>query len=215
MKNYKELLFATKTSLDVNKGGFDYENHTPEKDGDIVCVYKKIFFIGTDKIEIDEVTERAYNLKIYGEYHREYSVKRDDNKILGVYTFEELKNSEYWDSISERYYLNETEYKRYEANSVYEDDEQIEAELHFQNNNILSLKYNKFDNYITIYTKNTAFSDCADNMVILDREEYDELLENEKIIKLMRDKHNVQILENGYVVDDVYYEYIDEIGSDK
>ena len=215
MKNYKELLFATKTSLDVNEGGFDYEHHTLEKDGDIVCVYKKIFFIGTDKIEIDEVTERAYNLKIYGEYHQEYSVKRDDNKILGVYTFEELKNSEYWDSISERYYLNETEYKRYEANSVYEDDEQIEAELHFQNNNILSLEYNKFDNYITIYTKNTAFSDCVDNMVILDREEYDELLENEKIIKLMRDKHNVQILENGYVVDDVYYEYIDEIGSDK
>ena len=45
--------------------------------------------------------------------------------------------------------------------------------------------------------------------------DYNELIKNEKLINLIINKHNVQILENGYVIDNVYYENLDDLESDK
>ena len=214
MKNYKELLFTIKTSPDCEKGGFDYKHFTPEKDGDVVETFKYIDIVGKDKIQILEVKRIVSNLKIYGEKHIGYS-GHDERKILNEYKFKELTKSEYWEQIKERYNFDERKYKIYEENYIEEDEETIKVKCCFQNKNELNLEFYKFGEEIDIRTNREYFCGNINDLVFMHIKDYNELIKNEKLINLIINKHNVQILENGYVIDNVYYENLDDLESDK
>lgn len=208
MNNYKELLFAIKTSSDCEKGGFDYKHFDPEKDGDVVETFKYIDIINEDKIQILEVKRLVSNLKIYGKKHYGYS-SHDEKKIINVYNFDELTKSEYWNLITERYKFNQEKYKLYEESYIYEDEKSIKAWCYFQNRNKLYINFDKFSDYVEIETNNESFYGNISDLVLIHIKDYNELIKNEKIINLMLTKHKVQILENGYVIDNFYYEDID------
>ena len=214
MKNYKELLFTIKTSLDCEKGGFDYKHFDPEKDGDVVEIFKYIDVISEDKIQILEIKRIVSELKIYGKGHYGYS-SHDEKKIIKVYNFDELTKSKYWNLITERYKFNQEKYKLYEENNIYEDEKSIKAWCYFQNRNKLYINFDKFSDYVEIETNNESFYGNIGDLVLIHIKDYNELIKNEKLINLIINKHNVQILENGYVIDNVYYENLDDLESDK
>lgn len=214
MKNYKELLFTIKTSPDCEKGGFDYKHFDPEKDGDVVEIFKYIDVISEDKIQILEIKRIVSKLKIYGKGHYGYS-SHDEKKIIKVYNFDELTKSKYWNLITERYKFNQEKYKLYEESNIYEDEKSIKAWCYFQNRNKLYINFDKFSDYVEIETNNESFYGNIDDLVLIHIKDYNELIKNEKLINLIINKHNVQILENGYVIDNVYYENLDDLESDK
>lgn len=214
MKNYKELYFAVKTGKDINKGGFDYKNFEPKKDGDIVQIYKFINFLNNEEIQILEVTVKVQDLKIYGEKYFSYS-SYYEKRILKEFNFEELLESEYWESINERYDFYEKEFENYNNNYCYEDEEEMKLECYSTKGNNINISFNKLNNELEIWNYGEEFTGKIGELKLLNKKEYDELLNYKNIVELIKEKRNVQVLENGYVIDNVYYEYIEEYGDDK
>ena len=97
----------------------------------------------------------------------------------------------------------------------YEDEKSIKAWCYFQNRNKLYINFDKFSDYVEIETNNECFCGNIGDLVLIHIKDYNELIKNEKLINLIINKHNVQILENGYVIDNVYYENLDDLESDK
>lgn len=209
MKNYEELYFTIQSNNTYTiKGLITYQAHHPEKDGDLACEYKKINFTNTKKIQIVEGKEIANNVKVTGLNCCSYSAHTEE-KILDTMTFEELMYSEYWDMITKKYTFNEEKYKKYKTNSVNEDEEEIYMDCVPLQGKTMSIKFNKITGEMEINSYDTNYYGDLVDLFLLGRNEYDELQQYKKIIDLIRNNHNVQILKNGYVIDDVFYEQID------
>ena len=206
--SYDKLYFAIKSNTTyITKGAFDYKNYIPKKDNDLSSEYKKIQFID-NKIQIFECKEIAKNVDTSGLGVR-YSSKTN-SELIDELTFEELKDSEYWNLIIDRYKYNQKEYDNYKENEIYEDREEINTYLNF-NGRYLDIRFNKLDGYLSISSndKDIYFEDYIGKLIVQDYDTYLENKTNNKIIELMKN-HNVQLLENGYVIDNKYYEDIDD-----
>ncbi len=217
MNNYDELYFTImSTNKYAHKGSFDYKSYHPKQEGNITCTYKKIKFINDNKIQISNVTETCKNLEIYGEQHCSYSPSSKE-EILDELTYEELVDSEYWGSIKEKYEFNDIQHKRYLESYVEEDKDEIYVNCQTIDNRYISLRFNKFSNQVDISSSCTDYYGDLNELQMLDREEYDELQKCKKIVDLIKNNHKVQILTNGYVVDNVFYEdiqyYEDKVGE--
>ena len=214
MKNYDELYFTIQSDNTYSiKGLITYQHHHPEKDGDITCEYKKINFTNDKQIQIIEGKNIANNLQVSGLNHCSYSVQTE-NKIIDVMTFEELICSEYWELINNKYKFDVKKYENYKKNNVFEDDEEIAMDCVPLVGSTMSIRFNKFNNEIDIYSHSNSFCGNLCDLHLLSEDEFNELQQYKTIVDLMKN-HNVLMLDNGYVVDNVYYENIDDFKETK
>lgn len=214
MKNYDELYFTINSNKTfVIKGLIDHKNHTPKKDGDISCEYKKIKFTNDKKIQVIDGKDIASNVEVYGEHHCSYS-SHSEEKIIKELSFEELINSEYWENINNKYSFNDIAYERYKKSYVEENEHEIYVYCNTIENRYISFRFNKFNNQIDISSNNTDFCGNLFDLKLLEQEEFETMEEKSKAIDLMKN-HKVFVLENGYVIDNVYYENIDDFEESK
>ena len=214
MKNYDELYFTIQSDNTYSiKGLITYQHHHPEKDGDITCEYKKINFTNDKQIQIIEGKQIANNLVIYSPTSCSYSSHAEE-KILTTMTFEELICSEYWESINNKYKFDVKKYENYKNNNVYEDDEEIAMDCVPLVGSTISIRFNKFNNEIDIYSCSNSFCGNLWDLHLLSEDEFNELQQYKTIVELMKN-HKVLMLDNGYVVDNVYYENIDDFKETK
>lgn len=209
MKNYDELYFTIKNNTDYfTKGSFNYKSNKVKNDGDISCSYNKIKFVD-DKIEISYCEEVASNVKVTGYECCSYSYKTSE-KVIGTYTFDELIESEYWEEIVKRYPFKELAFDKYKGNYIEETRDKIEL-VYIWGLNRIYMSLDKINGQIDISTNEETgdFYGKVYDLKILEQEEYEELETKAKTIDLMKN-HKVSILENGYVIDNVYYENIDD-----
>lgn len=209
MKNYDELYFTIKNNTDYfTKGSFNYKSNKVKNDGDISCSYNKIKFVD-DKIEISYCQEVASNVKVTGYECCSYSSKVSE-KVIGTYTFDELIKSEYWEEIVKRYPFKELAFDKYKGNYIEETRDKIEL-VYMWGLNRIYMSLDKINGQIDISTNEETgdFYGKVYDLKILEQEEFEELETKAKIIDLMKN-HKVSILENGYVIDNVYYENIDD-----
>ena len=209
MNNIDELYFAVKTcDLYVNKGSFNYKKGDVKKDGDVSCSYNKIKFID-DMIQISYCEDVTSDVEVSGSYCVSYSSKTNET-VVGTYSFEELKNSEHWEDITKRYQLKEKAYERYKENYVSETKDGVEV-YYSWGGLYLDIQLNKItgDIHICGSVNDIDFYGIIYDLRIIDNKEYEALQRKAKILDLM-ENHKVQLLENGCVVDNVYYESIDD-----
>ena len=214
MNNFDELYFTVKTNNNyIHKGSFNYKNGEVKKNGDISCSYNEMTFVDK-KIQISYCEDIAYNVENKGACCVSYSTKTNGT-VLGLYTFEELKNSEYWEHIIKKYKFDEYAFKRYEENYVCETRDYLDVYYNW-NDHTLYMRLDKLTGeiYITGNTNVISYCDKIYDLQILDNKEYEALRRKVRILDLM-ENHNIQLLENGCVVDNVYYEDIDDYEEDK
>lgn len=207
MNNFDELYFTVKTNNNyIYKGSFNYKNGTVKKDGDISCSYHKMTFVD-DNIQISYCEDIAYNVENKGNVS--YSCKTNET-VLALYTFDELVNSEYWNPIIEKYKFDEKAFKRYKENYMSETRDYLEVYYNWAGHT-LDMRLDKLTGEIYITGNTNAISYCDEiyNLQILDDGEYEALRRKAKMVDLM-ENHKIQLLENGCVVDNVYYESIDD-----
>lgn len=212
MNNFDELYFTVKTNNNyIHKGSFDYKSGEVKKNGDVSCSYNKMTFVD-NKIQISYCEDIAYNVGNKGAVS--YSTKTNET-VLALYTFDELVNSEYWDLIIKKYKFDEKAFKRYEENYISEDKETINVNYSWDGI-YLDIQLNKIDGEIVMRSNINGvdyYGSICDLRIIND-EDCEALQRKAKIVDLM-ENHKVQVLENGYVVDNVYYEDIDDYEEEK
>ena len=209
MKNFDELYFAVKTNdAYVNKGSFNYERGNVDKNGDISCTYNMIKFLD-ELIQISYCEDIASDVKKEGICCVSYSIRTNET-VVGTYTFDELVKSEHWEGITKRYEFKEASYKRYKENYVCETRDDVEV-YYLWGGHALDIRLNKINGeiHITSSVNGGDFYGRLYDLRLLEDNEYFELLQKSRILDLMKN-HKVLILENGYVVDNVYYEDIDD-----
>lgn len=214
MNNFDELYFAVKTcDLYVNKGSFNYKNGDVKKDGDISCSYNKIKFID-DMIQISYCEDVTSDVEVNESYCVSYSYKTKET-VVGTYSFDELVNSEHWEGIIKRYEFKEASYKRYKENYVCETRDDVEV-YYLWGGHALDIRLNKINGeiHITSSVNDGDFYGRLYDLRFLEDDEYLELQQKSRILDLMKN-HKVLILENGCVVDNVYYESIDDYEEEK
>ena len=207
MNNFDELYFTVKTNDNyIHKGSFNYKSGEIKKNGDISCSYNKMTFVD-NKIQISYCEDIAYNVENKGNVS--YSAKTNET-VLGLYTFDELVNSEYWNSIIKKYKFDEKAFKRYEENYISEDKENININYSWDGV-YLDIRLNKIDGEIVMRSNinGVDYYGSIYDLRIINDEDCEALQRKAKIVDLM-ENHKVQVLENGYVVDNVYYEDIDD-----
>ena len=212
MNNFDELYFTVKTNNNyIHKGSFNYKNGEVKKNGDISCSYNKMTFID-NKIQISYCEDIAYDVENKGDVS--YSTKTNET-VLALYTFDELVNSEYWDPIIKKYKFDEKAFKRYEENYISEDKEDINVNYSWDGI-YLDIRLNKIDGEIVMRSNinGVDYYGSIYDLRIINDEDYEALQRKAKIVDLM-ENHKVQVLENGYVVDNVYYEDIDDYEEEK
>ena len=211
MNNFDELYFTVKTNNNyIHKGSFNYKKGEIKKNGDISCSYNKMTFVD-NKIQISYCEDIAYNVENKGAVS--YSCKTNET-VLALYTFDELVNSEYWNPIIKKYKFDEKAFKRYEENYISEDKETINVNYSWDGI-YLDIRLNKLDGEIVMRSNinGVDYYGSIYDLRIIDND-YEALQRKAKIVDLM-ESHKVQLLENGYVVDNVYYEDIDDYEEEK
>lgn len=209
MNNFDELYFTVKTNNKyIHKGSFNYKNGEVKKNGDISCSYNEMTFVD-NKIQISYCEDIAYNVKNKGACCVSYSSKTNET-VLALYTFDELVNSEYWELIIKKYKFDEYAFKRYKENYISEDKESIDVNYSWDGQ-YLDIQLNKIDGEIVMRSNINGIDYYGSiyDLRIIDNKEYEALQRKAKIVDLM-ENHNIQLLENGCVVDNVYYESIDD-----
>ena len=212
MDNFDKLYFTVKTNNNyIHKGSFNYKNGEVKKNGDISCSYNKMTFID-NKIQISYCEDIAYDVENKGDVS--YSTKTNET-VLALYTFDELVNSEYWNPIIKKYKFDEKAFKRYEENYISEDKENINVNYSWDGI-YLDIRLNKIDGEIVMRSNinGVDYYGSIYDLRIINDEDYEALQRKAKIVDLM-ENHKVQVLENGYVVDNVYYEDIDDYEEEK
>lgn len=205
----KKLKYAIQTSNFYSKGSFRYKSCTPKKENDLSAEYKKIEFDG-NYIEIYNVKEIAKNVKVKGEYEVSYSSTTEQTFETRL-TFEELKESEYWEDIVKRYPFNETKYNIYKKDEIYIDDKTVEMTI-YSDTQSLTVRFDRYDKEINIYSlqnKDVDFSGKLYELVVTDNKQNYENEMCKKLVSLMKN-HKIEVLSNGFVIDNTYYEDIDD-----
>lgn len=207
--SYEKLYFAVMScNKYIDKGMFDYVSKNVEKDEDVAHEFKQIRFVDEKKvIQIYQVKVIAQNVKKDG-LLVSYSAINNDY-FIKAYKFNELVESEYWELINQKYKFNEQEYKKYKDTYSYEDKDTIENEFYF-NSTYIRIRYNKLDGYLSVISnnENISFDGYLYDFVAISNDELSNYKQKEKLIDLMG-KHKVQLLKNGFVIDDEYYEELD------
>lgn len=204
----KKLKYAIRTSDFYIKGAFRYKACTPKKENDLCAEYKEIEFDG-NYIEIYNVKEIAKNVKVKSEYEVSYSRTREQTLETRL-TFEELKESEYYEDIVKRYPFNETKYNIYKKDEIYIDDKTVEMTI-YSDTQSLAVQFNRYDKNLSIYSsqnKDVDFNGKIYELVVMDNKQEYENKMCKKLVSLMKN-HKVEVLSNGFVIDNTYYEDID------
>lgn len=211
MNTFEELYFTIKFRCKYEiEGLIRYkEIGNVEKDGDIIDEFIKLKLFNEEVIEVIEGKQIAHNVRIYGENHYGCSVETKES-ILTSLTFEELQKSEYWEDILQKYEFNEVAFRNYKKNYCEEDRNSMKLECYASNSNYLNVEFDKINNELCIWNNKQEFTGNIFELKVLSTEEYDELINYKTIIDLIKSDHNVEILNNGYVIDKKYYEDIQD-----
>lgn len=211
MNSFEELYFTIKfrRKYDI-EGLIRYKRiGNVEKDGDIIAEFIKLKLFNAQIIEVVEGKQIAHDVIIYGKNHCGYSVETKENILISL-TFEELQKSEYWEDILQKYEFNEVAFKNYKDNNCVENMDNMRLVCVASNGNYLNIEFNKINNELCIWNNEQEFAGNIFELKVLSTEKYDELISYKKIIDLIKNDHDVEMLKNGYVVDKEYYEDIQD-----
>ena len=202
--NIDKLNFAIQTSIYLTKGSFRYKSYCPKKEDDINAEYK-LLKIKKGCIEIYDSKEIAKNVK-----ELSYNIITEEifEKSL---TFDELTQSEYWEDIIKRYPFNEEKYKIYKRSAIYIDDNYIEMDV-YSGCYDLNIRFDRYDGELSISScqnEDANYNGKIYELVVMDDKQNYENIMNKKLINLMKN-HKVEILSNGFVIDNTYYEDIED-----
>ena len=208
--NIDKLNFAIQTSNYSTKGSFRYKSYCPKKEDDTSAEYK-LLKIKKDYIEIYNTKEIAKDVKVsFSEYEVSYS-SRTEKIFEKSLTFDELTQSEYWEDIVKRYPFNEEKYKIYKRSAIYIDDNYIEMDI-YSGCYGLNIRFDRYDGELSISScqnEDANYIGKIHELVVMDNKQNYENIMNKKLINLMKN-HKVEILSNGFVIDNTYYEDIED-----
>ena len=213
MKEEKLKLLYLLENTSVSSDSFRYKNYYNQDIGYSVGMksndYNTIKYdYEKDIFEIKYVEEIIK--KVYSKHSGSSTTK---DKLIGLYTFEELKESEYYQDILQRFEKCKTSNVDYfiehyeEPNFKFNKDSLI---FEFENNNIL-IKINTIKNEIKIETDNTNYKGIINKLKTCHNDDWLELIDCEKLYNKITSKVNdFKKIENGYLINNRFFETIDD-----
>lgn len=221
-KSNKEFCFEYKQCCKNSHGELDYRLL---EENPIVATFKTIKFTEGYKVLINEYEIETSNLKDISKSTVSYSSVSHitNSRELGFNEFFEsnelelaLKRAK--TSLEEALKSGKGMLENFNLNqaSIDETEKNILGYLQSINGKTIELKYDFFANELSIFTYQNKVVVSLEELIVLSKDNYDELCEGDamknRMIESLEDTHkfSIQRLSNGYVVNEKYYETLEE-----